>query len=368
VAELDAIRADLPALASLAYLNTGTEGPLPAATAQAMREAIGEDEVRGRISGKRFEKMEKQLDACRAMMGEMVGVAADRIALTGGTVDGLRAVLERVAFTAGDRVVTTDLEHPAALEPLREIVGRHGLNLETVAIGTTADDQQVTDAFARALAPGARLLLVSHVAYSTGRVLPLAAISRHAREAGAIVLADGAQAVGAIGVDIAATGADFYAFPGQKWLLGPEGAGALAVAPGRPDLLGVAMQALERGTASKPIWAGMLASLAWRKSIGSEAERAAAIRANAAFLRQRLEGVAGVEIVTPRDSAGLVTVGVRGVAARILLAQLGAKRLAARDVPGTEWVRISCGFFNERREFEAVAETFAEAARGQGAA
>lgn len=364
MADLDAIRRDLPALASLAYLNTGTEGPLPAAAAQAMREAVDEDERRGRISGKRFEKMELQLAECRALMGGMVGVGPTQVALTGGTVDGLRAVLDRLGLAKGDRVVTTDIEHPAALAPLERLAARRGVQLDRIAISTAATDADIVAAFGRALAPGARLVMVSHVAYSTGRVLPVAAIAEAAREAGALVLVDGAQAVGAIRVDFARTGADFYAFPGQKWLLGPEGAGALAVAPRSLASICDDVAELECGTASKPVWAGMRAALAWRRGLAGEAGLSGLIAANAARLRGRLAEIDGIELVTPPAAAGLLTFGVRGLSARELVAALGARRLAVRDVPGTGWVRVSCGFFNSAAELDAVAE----AARQRGAA
>jgi L-cysteine/cystine lyase len=364
--DLETVRAGLPALASLAYLNTGTQGPLPAAAAQAMREAVDEDERRGRISAKRFEKIEQQLAECRALMGAMVGVAAGRIALTGGTVDGVRAVLERLDLARADRVVTTSLEHPAAVAPLAQLAARRGLQVETVGIATGATDVQIVADFGDALAAGAKLVLVSHVAYSTGRLLPVAGIAKAAHAAGALVLVDGAQAVGAIGVGLAETGADFYAFPGQKWLLGPEGAGALAVAQDAQPQLCEDLSELERGIASKPVWAGMRAALAWRRSLGGEAELSQLIAGNAVRLRARLAAISGVEVVTPAPAAGIVTFGMDGVPARALVAQLGARRLGVRDVPGTEWVRVSCGFFNTEVEFDAVAETVAELWRRRG--
>ena len=69
------------------------------------------------------------------------------------------------------------------------------------------------------------------MSHATGTVLPIAEIAALAHERGALVAIDGAQAVGAIPVDVAALGVDLYAIAGQKWLLGPEGTAALYVAP-----------------------------------------------------------------------------------------------------------------------------------------
>ena len=80
-------------------------------------------------------------------------------------------------------------------------------------------------------------MAVSHVLWATGAVLPIAGIAEIAHARGALVVVDGAQGAGAIPVELAATGADVYAVSAQKWLLGPEGMGAIAVAPGVRDRL-----------------------------------------------------------------------------------------------------------------------------------
>ena len=81
--------------------------------------------------------------------------------------------------------------------------------------------------------PRTRLVALSHVSWATGAVLDVAGAARAARAVGALVLVDGAQSVGAIPVDVGALDVDAYAFPAHKWLLGPDGLGALWIAPGR---------------------------------------------------------------------------------------------------------------------------------------
>src|SRR5436305_118997 len=76
---------------------------------------------------------------------------------------------------------------------------------------------------------------VAYLNTGTNGPMPRQAGEAMARElehaAGALLLVDGAQSVGAIGVDAPASGADAYAFSGQKWLLGPQGTGGLWVSP-----------------------------------------------------------------------------------------------------------------------------------------
>src|SRR5690606_7557799 len=79
------------------------------------------------------------------------------------------------------------------------------------------------------LTPRTRLIFVSHVSYKSGALLPLDEWVALAKQRGILIGADGAQAVGQLPVDLRTLGVDFYALPGQKWLLGPDGTGALYV-------------------------------------------------------------------------------------------------------------------------------------------
>src|SRR5262249_48027763 len=121
-----------------------------------------------------------------------------------------------------DEVLTSTVEHPGIVAPLHHLARRSGVSLRTVA----------PEAVAYAITDHTRLVAVSHVSFSTGACLPIAEIASAARDTGALLLVDGAQAVGALPVDVHALDVDAYAFPGQKWLCGPEGTGALYVRPG----------------------------------------------------------------------------------------------------------------------------------------
>ena len=105
-------------------------------------------------------------------------------------------------------------------------------------VGADGDDDRTLTAFDAAITADTRLVSISHVLWTTGAVMPVARIAELAHDRGALVVVDGAQAAGAIPFRFDDLGADLYAVPAQKWLLGPEGMGALgrfAVAPGLPD-------------------------------------------------------------------------------------------------------------------------------------
>src|SRR5262249_21360293 len=137
-----------------------------------------------------------------------------------------------------------------------------------------------------------RLLALSHVSYATGAVAPLRALVKMAHERGIAVLVDGAQSFCSIPLDLAASGVDFYAVTGQKWLCGPEGTGALyvrraALARLTPTVVGLFMakdsppegyflpypgaRRLEGGTRYLPAVSGQVNALErWRDEIGPD--------------------------------------------------------------------------------------------------
>src|SRR4029079_9352145 len=100
---------------------------------------------------------------------------------------------------------------------LDELRARHGAVIRAVP----ADD------VIAAICPTTRMVALSHVLWTTGRVLPMAEISEAAHAAGALVLVDGAQSAGQLDLRMEETGADFYAISRQQWLLGPNGRGGL---------------------------------------------------------------------------------------------------------------------------------------------
>jgi selenocysteine lyase/cysteine desulfurase len=109
-------------------------------------------------------------------------------------------------------------------------VQRRGAVIDRVAIAPEDHDTAaIVRRFADAIAPATRVISVSHVITSTGLRMPIAEICKLARSHNIISIVDGAQAVGAMPVDVKALGCDAYATSGHKWLMGPKGTGLLYV-------------------------------------------------------------------------------------------------------------------------------------------
>jgi L-cysteine/cystine lyase len=228
------------------------------------------------------------------------------------------------------------------------------------------------------LTPQTRLVALSHVDWKSGEVLPLKEICALARERGALTLIDGAQSVGNVPVDVPSSGADMYAFTGHKWVLGPEGMGALYVRPGLPvhstnvgflslpdpsafDAEGdyelrVDARRFEASTGSPALAAGFAAA--------AEAvhERGAAgfegIRHRADLLANLLSEIPRVTLRSPRPAqSGLVSFEVEGLAAKEVAERLLEETFVLRYIPGPRsYVRASTHLFNTESEIGGLAK------------
>jgi len=379
---LAAARAALPALEAGIYLNTGSVGPLPAETAAAMDQLSTYELTTGRAHPDYFlETLQRMAEARAAVAAVLVADPAD-IALTHSTTDGMNIGTWALDWKAGDRAVTTSLEHPGGIGALVNLRDRLGVELDFVDVGTADDVDAVLAAFDAAIDERTRLVAISHVLWASGAVMPIAGIAEIAHARGAILVVDGAQSAGAIPVELAATGADVYAISAQKWLLGPEGMGAVAVAPGvrdrlapafgghfsfeTIDRLGVAVpwpdaRRFESSNFHRPSIVGMARSIGWLSMfVGLDwiYQRGAAMARLAA---DRLAAIEGVELLTPRERmATLVTFRIAGWTAQAALDELGARVFAiARTVPLVDAVRISVGFFNSEAELDRLVEAVA---------
>lgn len=171
----------------------------------------------------------------------------------------------------GDHAVSTLLEHNSVLRPLSGMSSRGEISLTLVSPGK--DGTVTPEKIRAALRPNTRLIAVTHASNVTGAVQPVAAIGQLAQELGIPFLIDGAQALGCMPVNVQRLKCSFYAFPGHKGLLGPQGTGGLYVQPGiklRPLLEGgtgtdsdsmlqpdVAPECYESGTVNLPGIAGL---------------------------------------------------------------------------------------------------------------
>jgi selenocysteine lyase/cysteine desulfurase len=357
VADAAAFRSQFPVLETKAYLNAGTEGPLPRQAAAAVRERIAAELEGGRCGMDYMKSVRELAGELRQSYARVLGADPADVALTGSTTDGVNTILSGLDLREGDEIVTSDEEHPGLLAPLGRLK-RKQISVRVVPFAAIAD----------AVGQSTRLVAVSHVSWVSGQVVDCAAL----RATGIPFLLDGAQGIGAVPVDVDALGCAFYAGSGQKWLCGPEGSGALYVRRDQldqltapwPGYMSVAdpMQALDSPPAPdaarldhgfppgmRSAWA--LASLGVLEAAGWEwvHARAAAL---AAGLADRL--VADGLAVGPRGRSTLVSWSAADADAEV--DRLAAEGFVVRSIPTHGLVRASVGAWSSEDELARLAE------------
>lgn len=366
-------RGEIPALADndYSYLNSGGSGPPTRSILRAGHEAEVHAVGSAYLEGADFFTRQREVnDRARASAARLVNADPEDLALTQNTTHGMNLGIFSLDWREGDEVISVSTEHPGCIAPLHEIQARFGVELKLVDPPVTPEKIQAT------MSPRTRLVALSHVDWTTGEELPLADIASAVRERGALTLVDGAQSVGNIPVDIPSTGTDLYAFTGHKWLLGPEGMGALYVRPGAPvrspnvgyaslphgfDYEGNYSQhsgarRFEASTMS-PALAGGFARAAEEAAERGEAGPEG-IRARADRLMEMLDELEKIEIVSPRPAhCGLVSFTVDGVNSKDVAERLLSERLVVRFIPEPHpYVRASTHLFNTENELETLAE------------
>ena len=353
--DASALRAEFPVLARVAYLNSGTQGPVPARAAAAATAQVERERDEGRGGMAHFEALLGIGERLRGEAAALLRCDTEEVALTHSTTDGMNAVLNALELGPGDEVLTSDEEHPGLLGPLAVGRERRGFEVRLAPFAELAD----------AIGPRTRLVACSHVSWVNGQVVDTAALAA----ADTLVLLDGAQGLGAVPTPMRELGCDFNGAAGQTWLSGPDGSGYLYVRADHcaalPSPWASYMTLADPGDAlasgpkagarrfdlgfSAPLWAWSLAALEVLGGAGWDA-----VLARGPELAARLAGELaerGVE-VAPRGRSTLVAWHSDDAAAEA--ARLAEAGVRVREIPGRGLVRASVGAWSSEEDLERL--------------
>ena len=222
--------ADLLFPPGIVHLQTGGVGAMPRPVFDATVAAM--TMVESDPAGETYGPGIGRLDKVRGKAAGLLGCELDDIILTGSATAGMFLLAQGLSFSPGDRVLTTDHEHPAGRMGWDWAARRYGVEVDTLVISPgAADPAAIVDQFKSAIRPQTRVLSFSHILFTTGVRLPAAELCQLAREQGCIAVVDGAQSAGAIPVDVRAMGCHAFSASGHKWLMGPKGTGLLYLDP-----------------------------------------------------------------------------------------------------------------------------------------
>ena len=221
----------------LTYLNTGTLGPCRRDTIEETLKLWNElESFPIKFYGKAG--AESLAEKTRGIAARFLGCDISEMAITNSTTSGMNAIAQGLRLKPGDRILTTDQEHGGGLLCWNYLAKYSGVTLDKINIPPGENNAElILKRIRDGLTKTTKLISVSHVFSSTGLRMPVAEISSMARANGALCIVDGAQAAGAIEVNVKELGCHAYATSGHKWLMGPKGTGLLYVSKDAQDII-----------------------------------------------------------------------------------------------------------------------------------
>jgi L-cysteine/cystine lyase len=406
----DKHRQQFPALANKAYFNYGGQGPLPEPALEAIYAAYKRVQLGGPFSGEIGAWVAQEAILTRRAIANELAVPPETIALTEDVTVGCNIALWGIDWHPGDHLLLSDCEHPGIVASVMELQRRFNLEVSVCPLAATLNQGDAVAVIADYLQPNTRLLVISHILWNTGQVLPLAEIVKVCHEGyeppltppyqgegqeefplissggqeellatkkKVRVLVDAAQSVGVLPLNLIDSGVDFYAFTGHKWWCGPEGLGGLYVsasaladlqpvfigwrgivtdANAKPIGLKPGAQRYEIATSAYPLYAGLRSAIALQHEWGTIEERYAEICRLSKYLWERLSEISHVECLrTSAPEAGLVSFRVtNGMPHKQLVNLLEKQGIMVRTILNPDCVRACVHYFTTEAEIDKL--------------
>ena len=231
-------RSHFPALEVInrTYFNYGGQGVLCGSALKSITRNFHHIEDLGCFSNAAGDWMMAEYDATKTAIAQEFQVSPQTITLTENTTVGCNIALWSVDWQQGDRLLLSDCEHHGIIASAVQIQKRFGIEIDYFPLfntrNTNSDDPEtVVDLLVQHLQPKTRMVMISHICWNTGQVLPLQAIAKACHDRHVLVAVDAAQSVGVLPLNLAEIAADFYAFTTHKWWCAPLGLGALYIRP-----------------------------------------------------------------------------------------------------------------------------------------
>ena len=379
------LREQIPVCNTTTYVNTGWSGPSPVSVVGAIKERLEYEMDQGPTTPGVHESGREVQAKAREEVARLLNASVEEICLTKNTTEGLNIVINGLSWHRGDEIITCNLEHSSVLIPCFFQQERHGVVVKVISLAPDEAWDSILNKIEAAITERTRLIFLSHIQYSCGLRMPIKEIRKMTKDRGILLLLDGAQTAGHISLDMRDLDCDFYSIPGQKWLLGPEGTGALYIrkelipevepmyAASRAVLPADEFDQFEKNTSSMDkflltsssaaLQAGMLETVRFIQEIGV-VEIEQRNLGLATSLKQALQEIPRVKVLTSLESqnaSGLVSFVIDGVDPKDAVSALWDQhQIVARQVSFPSCARVSMHFFNTEEEVSKVVKAVQE--------
>lgn len=383
---IDKHRQNFPYLDRYVYFNYGGQGTMPQVAIDAAHQAQHDLQAMAPFSLAANDWINHQTATLRSIIAEELGIPSSTLTITEDTTIGCNIALWGIDWQAGDRILITDCEHQGVIATVNELSHRFGIAVDVCPIMATLNHNDpcssIQAAIQSAIQPQTRMLVLSHILWNTGQVLPLAEIMQICRSKNVLVMVDAAQSVGMLPLNLIDLGVDFYAFTGHKWWCGPAGIGGLYVrsdlreklrptfigwrsiitnAQGKPTRFKDNGERYEVATSAVPAYAGLQAAIELHRSLGSAQTRYERICDRAQALWQGLRSLPQVTPLNPTaPTSGLISFQLTNGKHAELVKYLESQRIYVRLLLDPNCVRACTHYFSTDEEIELLIQAIGQ--------
>lgn len=352
---------------AIRFFNNGTAGP-------ASRQVLDlHAAIDRKIAESPFDPfLMNHIIEARTRLAQFVRAQEDEVSFTHSTSEGMNIFAHGLDWKQGDEVILARHEHFGGIQPYQTLEQRYGIRI--VWVDFPADLQQpaqILASYRDAITPRTRVIVVSHVFYTTGVKAPVKELAALAHENNILISVDGAQSFGVLPIDVKDLGVDHYAGSGQKWLLAGTGTGftyiAKAVQPkvwplygfdeiGKPAPYPISRYE-KAGQPNIPAWLGTGTAIQVQSEIGQERIEQR-VREISTYLRAGLRTVPTLSFFTPENpqiNASLTTIALQHVTPETVVTILAEReKIYTRTIydGGISAVRVSTHFYNTPQEID----------------
>ena len=373
---LEKHRKHFPTLAHKDYFNFGAQGLISTPAVTAIGDYFTRLQADAPFTVDNALNLRSTMNRSRELLAAELGARPTQISLTANTSEGCNLAMWGLDWQPGDHILLSNHEYPGVVATARSLAQHFGLKLSFFPVITHGRDPLHN--LPEHMNAKTRLVVLSHVLWDTGTVIPLDEAADICHEHEALLLVDGAQSFGAMPLQMEAWDVDFFAFTAHKWLCGPEGVGGLyigdqAASQTQPMARGWRGLALDQnncptgtwpdarrfeiGTPPSALFAGLNATVELHNGWGNAARRFERVQALATQLWQGLKTVApdGIHNQESGPSAGLVFLHCER--AVDMVTALEIENIMVRTIPGENVIRMSTHYLNREQDIDRLIES-----------
>ena len=287
----------------------------------------------------------EKIERTYSLIAELINAEKDEILLAENASSAWGLAFNGIGLKAGDEIITSEMEYVSNL--LGFIRGKQDIGIVIRIIRNDENGDFQLDELEQAISTRTKLIAITHIASSTGGIMPIAAVGKIARKHNILYLVDGCQSAGHVPIDVQQINCDMFSVTGRKYLRGPRGTGFLYIRRDAQTKLNPSVmdhhsiqwithddyqlrndaRKFELYEKSRALGLGLWRAVEYALSIGVDRiwER---IQLLAGLLRNQLESIKGVKVHDIGTlKCGIVTFSVRDVDSTLLKSELAKKNI-----------------------------------------